>query len=101
MYKEELLETLNEALTNDSIIEKIIVFYQNGEKLQIGSSGKENEVSEVELLEETTSNDQGTNTFDDCDSDNNKLEALDNAIPNAAISQMIYLPTGRKINVIN
>ncbi|MCO1602437.1 hypothetical protein [Desulfosporosinus nitroreducens] len=101
MYKEELLETLKEELTNENAIEKIIVFYQNGEKLQIGSAGKENEVSEVELLKETTSNDQGTNTYTNCDSDNNKFEALENAIPNATISQMIYLPTGRKINVIN
>ncbi|MCB8817891.1 hypothetical protein [Desulfosporosinus shakirovi] len=101
MYKDELLETLNETLTNENAIEKIIVFYQNGEQIQIGSAGKENEVSEGQLLEETTSNDQETNTFNNCDSDNTKLEALENTIPHATITQMIYLPTGRKINVIN
>lgn len=92
MYKEELLEILNNVLANDAEIEKIKVLYSNGKKTQIGSEGIEDEIIDSE-------ENNSSSTFDwKCI----KITGAEKAgTDDVAISQMIHLPSGRKINVIN
>lgn len=104
MHKEEFLEMLNDALAdeneNENGIERIIVFYKNGEKLQIGSKEIGNEVLEAELgVEKSTpcDKDDSTCTSNDWKYSNYKTEEREIV---QGTPEVIYFPTGRKINVI-
>lgn len=102
MHKEEFLEMLNNALAdeNENGIERIIVFYKNGEKLRIGSEEIDNDVLEVESGVKKSApcaKDDSTCNSNDWKYSNDKTEAKE--ISQVA-PEVIYFPTGRKINVI-
>ncbi|AET67624.1 hypothetical protein Desor_2015 [Desulfosporosinus orientis DSM 765] len=119
MQKDDFIEILTNELAHEyeSDIEKVLVFYKNGEKLMISTGDKEIQVEKIDLPEDDCG------CYEETDYNNWKVEVevkaeaeadhstVTNNIKNQVEvakenilsygTQIIQLPTGRRINVIN
>lgn len=117
MLNKEFIEILKNELPHEheNEIEKVLVFFKNGEKLKISTEDNEIKVDKIPLPEE----DNNWDYYDNPDHADQQAEAETAADQSADINdlksqaeadrgnvlgygtQMIQLPTGRRINIIN